>query len=357
MNLDNSQLIIKNKLDELAQNLQSQKSTINLKKNLLNLFKTTPPQKEFFGFYIYGDVGRGKTMLMKNFYEKITDIAKIYFHFNGFMILLHKTLHQIRQNPQKNNDDLIEALKKIITDQKIICFDEFQVLDVADAMLLARIFEYFFSQKITVVITSNLHPQNLYKNGLQREVFLEFVNKILLKKIEVLSLNSAIDYRSYNRTKLTKRFFVSNQKNREIFQEIITNFTKNKTKKALKISSWGREIIVKKAFENVAIFNFEDLFNHHYSSADFKEICQKFNLIFLQKIPTLQASEINEIRRFTLFIDEVYEHKILLIMISKTSLNNLKKINEFAPYFSRTISRINEIISDKYWNENLKNFH
>ena len=354
MNLDNSQLIIKNKLDELAQNLQSQKTTIDLKKNLLNLFKSTPPQPEFSGFYIYGDVGRGKTMLMKNFYEKITDISKIYFHFNSFMILLHKTLHKIRQNPQKNNDDLIEALKKIITDQKIICFDEFQVLDVADAMLLARIFEYFFSKKITVVITSNLHPQNLYKNGLQREVFLDFVNKILLKKIEVLSLNSAIDYRSHNRTKLTKRFFVSNQKNREIFQEIIVDLTKNKTKKAVKIASWGREIIVKKAFENIAIFNFEDLFNQHYSSADFKEICQKFNLIFLQQIPTLQASEINEIRRFTLFIDEVYEHKILLIMISRSSLNNLKKISEFAPYFSRTISRINEIISDKYWSENNK---
>ena len=357
MNLDNSQLIIKNKLDELAQNLQSQKTTIDLKKNFFNLFKSTPPQPEFFGFYIFGDVGRGKTMLMKNFYEKITNIPKIYFHFNSFMILIHKTLHQIRQNPKKNGDDLIEALKKIITDQKLICFDEFQVLDVADAMLLARIFEYFFSQKITVVITSNLHPQNLYKNGLQREVFLEFVNKILLKKIEVLSLNSAIDYRSHNRTKLTKRFFVSNQKNREIFQEIIADLTKNKTKKTVKIKSWGREIIVKKAFENIAIFNFEDLCNQHYSSADFKEICHKFNIIFLQKIPTLQASEINEIRRFTLFIDEVYEHKILLIIISKTNLNNLKKINEFAPYFSRTISRINEIISDKYWNENIKNFN
>ena len=355
MNLDNSQLIIKNKLDELAQNLQSQKTTIDLKKNLLNLFKSSPAQNEFFGFYIYGDVGRGKTMLMKNFYEKIQHAPKIYFHFNSFMILIHKTLHKIRQNSQ-NNDDLIEALKKIITDQKIICFDEFQVLDVADAMLLARIFEYFFSQKITVVITSNLHPQNLYKNGLQREVFLEFVNKILLKKIEVLSLNSAIDYRTHNRTKLTKRFFVSNQKNREIFQEIIADLTKNKTRKAIKIKSWGREIIVKKAFENIAIFNFEDLCNQHYSSADFKEICQKFNIIFLQKIPTLQASEINEIRRFTLFIDEVYEYKILLIIISKVNLNNLKKINEFAPYFSRTISRINEIISDKYWNENIKNF-
>ena len=133
--------------------------------------------------------------------------------------------------------------------------------------------------------------------------------------------------------------------------------TKNKTKKAVKVKSWGREIIVKKAFENIAIFNFEDLCNQHYSSADFKEICQKFNIIFLQKIPVLQPSEINEIRRFTLFIDEVYEHKILLIIISKTNLNNLKKINEFAPYFSRTISRINEIISDKYWNENIKNFN
>ena len=191
---------------------------------------------------IYGDVGRGKTMLMKNFYDKITDIPKIYFHFNSFMILLHKTLHQIRKNSQKNNDDLIEALKKIIIDEKIICFDEFQVLDVADAMLLARIFEYFFSKKITVIITANLHPQNLYKNGLQREIFLDFVNKILLKKIEVLSLNSEIDYRVHNRIKLIKRFFVSNQKNRQIFREIIDEWTKNKTKKKTKPNKYYKII-------------------------------------------------------------------------------------------------------------------
>ena len=190
MNLDNSQIIIKNKLDILAQKLEIVKPEADFKKNLLNLFKSPEVQNEFYGFYIYGDVGRGKTMLMKDFYEKITNIPKIYFHFNSFMILIHKTLHEIRQNSKKNNDDLIEALKKIITDQKVICFDEFQVLDVADAMLLARIFEYFFSKQITVIITANLHPQNLYKNGLQREVFLEFVNNVLLKKIEVLNLNS-----------------------------------------------------------------------------------------------------------------------------------------------------------------------
>ena len=354
MNLDNSQIIIKNKLDVLAQKLESPKPEADFKKNLVNLFKFSSSQNEFFGFYIYGEVGRGKTMLMKNFYEKIINIPKIYFHFNSFMILLHKTLHEIRKNPKKNNDDLIEALKIIITNQKIICFDEFQVLDVADAMLLARIFEYFFSKKIVLIITSNSHPQNLYKNGLQRDVFLKFINDILLKKIEVLNLNSATDYRTHNRTKLTKRFFVSNQKNRQILQEIIEDFTKNKSKNIVKINSWGREITIKKAFENVAIFNFEELFNQNYSSADFKEICQKFNLIFLQKIPLLQKDEINEIRRFTLFVDEAYENKVLLIMMSKINLSKFKNIISFAPYFSRTISRIHEIISDKYWHENIE---
>jgi len=352
MNLDNSQIVIRNKLEALAQKLESQKPNNIFKKNLLNLFNFFESKNELFGFYIFGDVGRGKTMLMKNFYDKIKKTPKIYFHFNSFMTLLHKTLHKIRQNHQKNHDDLIEALKKIITNQKLICFDEFQVLDVADAMLLARIFEYFFSQKITVVITSNLPPQNLYKNGLQREIFLNFVNNILLKKIEVLDLNSTTDYRLHNRTKLTKRFFVSNQKNRQIFQEIIKDFTQNKLKKTVKLKSWGREIIIKKSFENIAVFNFEELFNQHYSSADFKEICQNFKLIFLQKIPQLEESEINEIRRFTLFIDEVYENKVLLIIISKINLTKLKNINSFAPYFSRTFSRINEIISDKYWNDN-----
>ena len=148
MNLDEAQLIIQNQLDNLAQSLDKQQAEDDFKKILFQFFKKSATQNEFFGFYIYGDVGRGKTMLMKNFYEKIQRAPKIYFHFNSFMILIHKTLHKIRQNHQKNGDDLIEALQEIITDQKLICFDEFQVLDVADAMLLARIFEYFFSRKL-----------------------------------------------------------------------------------------------------------------------------------------------------------------------------------------------------------------
>ena len=148
----------------MAQSLDKQQAEDDFKKILFQFFKKSATQNEFFGFYIYGDVGRGKTMLMKNFYEKIQHAPKIYFHFNSFMILLHKTLHKIRQNHQKNNDDLIEALKKIITDQKLICFDEFQVLDVADAMLLARIFEYFFFIEFDIFILSfsNSHISILF---------------------------------------------------------------------------------------------------------------------------------------------------------------------------------------------------
>lgn len=370
MKFDASQTAIINKLDLLAQDIKknSQKfgglkcgsnfSKKNFLKNIcgfLNFFtlkKNSLAKINFHGYYIYGDVGRGKTMIMQNFFHKIDNLQKNYFHFNNFMLLLHQNLHQIRQENKLLEDELQEAVRRVINNSQLICFDEFQVVDVADAMLLARIFEYFFSNNIIVIATSNSHPLELYPNGLQREIFLKFVNEVLLKNLEILNLNSTIDYRKQNRSKIVKRFLVNNHKNREIFKEIINNFTAHKTRKTIKIKVWERDIKIKKAYENIAIFNFDDLFTQNYSTADFKALCSRFELIFIKKLPRMNADNINEIRRFTLFIDEVYENKTLLIILSKINMRRLNDIAVFAPYFSRTLSRLHEIISDQYWDKN-----
>jgi len=355
INLDSAQIIVKEKLDELLTEINSYKST-----KFLNFF---PSNKFFkseignFGYYIYGDVGRGKTMLMQEFYKKITHSRKFYFHFNSFMNQLHQNLRDIRKSSKKYNDDLLVAISQMIFSQDfvkknhsitIICFDEFQVLDVADAMLLSRIFGFFYQHNIITIITSNQHPLNLYPNGLQRQSFIKFVEEILLKKIIVLNLNSLRDYRMLNRTQKIKKFFENNEIDRLNYQKILDDLTKNIPKETSILKVWGREIIIKNSYQNIVIFDFLDLCGNHFGASDYQKICQEYSIIFLKNIPAFSSEDLNEIRRFTLFIDEAYQHRNVIFFLSQVNLKTLENVIKFIPYFSRTISRIHEMISDGY---------
>lgn len=342
LKLDSAQLTVEKKLQELALKLENQASQSMFKK----IFSDKAQVK---GFYIYGDVGRGKTMLMKNFYDSLHKTPKFYSHFNSFMRAIHEALRDIRNEKEKFKDELIEAVKRVVKDKKVICFDEFQVTDIADAMLLSRIFSYLFSQNIISIFTSNSQPRELYKNGLQREIFLEFVNNILLKNCEILYLNSPTDYRAQYRKNLDQRHFISNIKNRAEVKKIIDSFIEGKKLKSQKLKVWGRELKIKKTFGKIAIFNFDELCRADLAAADYNAICKTFDLIFLLKVPLLTADDINEARRFVLFIDEIYENKTALIAITKTKLEEIYKSGIGSEAFKRTISRLNEIKSDAYW--------
>jgi len=349
MILDSQQILVENKLLNLAKELESQASEGFFRKIISS-------KKQLKSFYIYGDVGRGKSMLMKNFFNSLHKTPKTYFHFNLFMRKIHEALRDIRKEEKKFEDELFEAVKRVVQKNKLICFDEFQVVDIADAMLLSRIFSHLFSQGVVVIFTSNSKPQDLYKNGLQREIFLEFVEKVLLKNCEVLYLNSPTDYRSQYRKNLTRRYFISNKENREEVKKIIENFTEGKKLKSKKLKVWGREIKIKKTFEKVAIFNFDELCRVDFAASDYQAICQNFDLIFLLKVPKLTKEDMNEARRFVLFIDEAYENKAALIILAKTKSEKIYESGVGAEAFSRTVSRLNEIKSDSYWQLSKVNF-
>lgn len=342
LNLDPQQKIIEKKLQELASSLEKQESENFLKKII-------SAKNQLKSFYIHGDVGRGKTMLMKNFFDSVHKTPKIYFHFNTFMRSIHEALRDIRLEKKKYKDELIEAVKRVVDDKKLICFDEFQVTDIADAMLLARIFSYLFEQGVVVIFTSNSYPLNLYKNGLQREVFLDFVNHVLLKNAEVLFLDSEIDYRSQFRKNLARRYFINNHKNRDEVKKIIETLTAGKKLVASKVKVWGREIKIKKTCGKIAIFNFDELCRTELAASDYQAICKNFDLIFLLKVPSLTPDDVNEARRFTLFIDEIYENKVALIILAKTKSDKIYENGIGAESFQRTVSRLNEIKSDEYW--------
>jgi cell division protein ZapE len=364
MSLDSKQLLIKNELDKLALNLEQQ-SSANIFKKILSS-KQNPKS-----LYIYGGVGRGKTMLMRGFFESLHKTPKLYIHFNSFMRSIHEALRDIRLEKKKYKDELIEATNRVVANEAmkslrmhesppgggiggflkktnhpaIVCFDEFQVTDIADAMLLARIFSYLFSIGVVAVFTSNTEPLELYKDGLQREVFLDFVKNILLKNAKVLHLDSETDYRAKRKAGVTKRYLVSNKKNRDEFKKIIAEFTDGKPLKRKKIKVWGREIILKKTHEKILVTTFEELCMQPFAASDYQEICKNFDLIFLKGLPIFTRDERNEMRRFMLFIDEVYEHKTGLIILAKTTIKNLCDDN----LFKRTASRLREIKSDEYW--------
>lgn len=346
MNLDSQQIAIRKKLEALSKVLEE-----NAAQNFWQKIITSKEQIK--SFYIYGDVGRGKTMLMKSFFDSVKKTPKIYFHFNAFMQKIHEALRDIRSEKKASGkdvkDELILAVSRVVDDKKLICFDEFQVVDIADAMLLSRIFSYLFSQGVVVIFTSNSHPKDLYKNGLQREVFLEFVDSILLKHCQVLHLNSEIDYRKQYRESLTKRYFISNKNNREEVKKIIEFFSEGKRAKVSKIKVWGREVKIKKTYGKIAVFTFDELCRNPMSASDYRAICQNFDLIFLLKLPCLTKEEVNEARRLTLFIDEIYENKTALIILAKTKAEKIFLDVIGAEGSKRTTSRLNEIKSDSYW--------
>lgn len=358
------------------------KNSVIIKKNLPNSIiartkgdEAIHKNSNYKSFYIYGDVGRGKTMLMKSFYNNL-ECEKSYFHFNNFMQQIHQNLRDIRKESKKYKDELIEATKRIIKKTKIICFDEFQVSDIADAMLLSRIFTYVFSQNISVIFTSNFEPHLLYQDGLQREKFLEFVDNILLKNCEILNLNSKIDYRQNFKKSDNKRYFLAKNDEPE-FLEKIQNITKNNNNFTTKLKVWGRVLEIENSFEisqkqilqyldfdknvsnnlkekiKLAIFDFDWLIKNKNSASDFRAIAKEFDLIFLSKVFSFSKFDFNEAKRFVFFIDEIYENKTAIFILAENKIENifdeyyLKKST--AKIFTRSLSRINEIKSDDYF--------
>ncbi|HLD76898.1 MAG TPA: cell division protein ZapE [Rickettsiales bacterium] len=321
----------------------------NKKESFLTKFLPKKPKKTLKSLYLYSPPGYGKTMLMQKFYQKLKKTPKIYFHFNSFMRAIHEALRDIRNEKKNYKDELIEAIKRIISDKKVLCFDEFQVHDIADAMILGRIFSYLFSQNTFLIITSNSKPQDLYKNGLQREIFMQFVEKIFLKNVVVLKLENQIDYRLQYKKNLSKHYFIESEKSQKQLQEIIEHFTKSKPLESSEIKVWGRVIKLKKTFENIAIFDFAEICKTNLAATDYKEICKKFDLIFLLNLPKITAQDKNEAWRLMLFIDEIYENKTALIILAKTEIDEIFIDKKDKETNVRMLSRLYEIKSDQYW--------
>ena len=262
---------------------------------------------------------------------------------------IHKELHKLRSNRTFKDKDIVQvATKNLIKNNKVLCFDEFQVDDVTDALILRKMFTYFFNKDINLLITSNIHPSKLYQDGLQREEFIKFVDQYLLKNCKVINLDNKVDYRTQLLRDVNHYFYPINKTNNQKFNKLISQITDDNSLvgKEFKINS--RKLKVSKTYKNIAIFNFQELCLENLGVADYKIICSNFDIIFVKNIPSLSKEDRNEAKRFMLFIDEVYNHKVVFIPLCACAPKDIYREGIGSIAFARTVSRIQEMTSSSY---------
>jgi cell division protein ZapE len=326
-------------LDNLiAANKYKQKSTLH--KLIL------PKPANYQSLYIYGNVGRGKSMLMDLFFEACPISQKRRVHFHAFMQEVHAYIHQWRR---QSNTDAISALAKHIRESELLlCFDEFHVSDIADAMILTRLFNRLFELGIVVVITSNCHPNELYHDGLQRELFLPFVG-LLQQKADVIELVANQDFRlSHLHALKTTYHYPLDEQAAKFVQQSYNELTNFAPLKPGAVEVLGRKVALSSVHGNVALTSFDELCMRALGPADYLEIGSRFDIVILADIPKLTIEKCNEAKRFVTLIDALYEHKVKLICTAEVPAQELYTEGEGSFEFERTVSRLIDMQSESY---------
>ncbi|MEK9874411.1 MAG: cell division protein ZapE [Pelagibacteraceae bacterium] len=316
--------------------------------NLESFYKENSSSKIFgklfnnnkkIGFYLFGDVGVGKTMLLNFFFSQIKE-KKLRLHFNEFMIGFHDFIFQM-----KDKENGIEKFVKDLSKKtKILYFDEFQVTNIVDAMILGKLFQKIFEEKILVLFSSNIKINDLYKDGLQREQFLPFI-KILQNYCYERELLIAEDYRTSTNNGSERFLAPINEKTNFIFNKFFRTLTKNIKKENKILEIKGRNLIIENFFNGIAKFNFDELCNRNIGSEDYIEIANNCSFIFIENLPDFNHTNSNQQQRFITLIDILYEKKIPLMITSEKSLDTISSSADISNVFKRTISRLHELTS------------
>jgi cell division protein ZapE len=304
----------------------------------------TPP----VGLYIYGDVGRGKSMLMDLFYSTAPVKAKKRIHFHEFMRDFHAEVHRWRQTKSNSDADPIPPLaKKIAEDSWLLCLDELEIHDITDAMIVGRIFGELFKAGAVVITTSNRHPDDLYKNGLQRDRFLPFI-ALIKEKLDLLHLQSDTDYR-LGRIKGAPIYHAPlNGETAQAVDDLFTRLADGRPVKEDKIHVSGRDIPVPMAAGDVARFDFEDLCGKPLGPGDYLQIATLYDAVVITNVPTLGVENKDKARRFVTLIDALYDHRTMVVISAAAPPETLYPEGQGAFEFQRTVSRLMEMQSEEY---------
>jgi protein AFG1 len=280
------------------------------------LAEASPPN----GLYLFGDVGTGKSMLMDLFYDTLPPnvTRKRRVHFHAFMIDVHKRIHTLKSTHGHLADPILPVARDLASQASVLCLDEFQVTDIVDAMILRRLFECLIKFGVVAVMTSNRHPDELYKNGIQRASFIPCID-LIKEKFDVTDLDSGTDYRKIPRALSQVYFSPATPENRSELDKIFNALTSSSgLVHNRKLPIWGnRGLTIPASSKHVARFTFEELCGQPLSAADYLEVTKEFGTVFVMDIPKMNLNHKDKARRFITFIDACYESKTKLFVLSE----------------------------------------
>ena len=298
------------------------------------------------GLYLVGEVGRGKSMLMDLFFAAADVPRKRRIHFHEFMQETHKRFHKIKADPAVS-DPIPPLADMIAAEAALLCFDEFQVHDIVDAMILGRLFEALFERAVVVVATSNTLPDDLFKGKPGRDAFLPFI-ALIKKHLDVLVLEAARDYRRERVQGLRAWYVPANRYADAALEEVFGELTAGVPAGPESLYVSGRKVVVPLAANGVAWFDFSALCGVALGPGDYLALATHFSALLIDGIPRLSPDNFDEARRFVTLVDALYEHRVKLYASAAALPDELYKSGEGAAIFERTASRLVEMQSEEY---------
>jgi len=311
------------------------------------------------GIYLHGDVGRGKSFLMDLFFSTASTAKKRRVHFNAFMLETHQDIHEWRNlSPSERQarpefvrdageDPIAPVARRIATEATLLAFDEFQVSDVADAMILGRLFEKLFQLGVVIVATSNTPPDRLYEGGLNRPLFLPFI-ELIKQHLQIVELNGPRDYRLERMDGMHVYMSPLGGEADAAMDAAWQRMTDSKRGTPITLKVMQRKLIVPQTAKGVARLSFDALCREPLGAADYLALARTFHTLFIDRIPKLQPHEHNEARRFTLLIDTLYDEKVKLFCSAAAMPAELYVDRDNGDWFKRAASRLVEMQSADY---------
>jgi cell division protein ZapE len=312
--------------------------------------RAEPPPR---GMYVWGSVGRGKTMLMDLFFGSLKTPSKRRTHFHAYMAEVHARIHEWRQKLKagevQGDDPIRPVAADLAREARILCFDEFAVTDIADAMMLGRLFTALFEEGVVVVATSNVPPEDLYKDGLNRALFLPFI-KLVEERMEVFRLDARTDFRLEKIGESPVYFTPPDETARATLDDLFRRLTGKTPARPSRLMVLGHEVHVPAQAMGVARFGFDDLCRHPLGASDYIAVARAYHTVFLEGIPKMGEAQRNEARRFITLIDVFYERHVKLIASAEAEPAELFQAEAGAEAFefARTVSRLAEMRSRDY---------